>query len=199
MSEDFTRLCKSREHYETPEWAAKAILEKEILTRHVVDPCAGTGILYKAAAAAGYKPIAYDIHLWDGFKDKTRHMDFFKLPAFPFVQTTVFMNPPFSLACEFVERSFELGARKILCFQRFAWWESAKRRSFWEKRPPARVYICGDRATCWRHHIPHEERERKGNTPTPHAWFVWEQGAPSGTLLSHVWRPTNEQDREGFR
>ena len=33
---------------------------------------------------------------------------------------TIFMNPPFSKAVEFVEKAIALGARKIVCFQRFA-------------------------------------------------------------------------------
>ena len=96
------------------------------------------------------------------------------------------MNPPFSKATEFVEKSFELGFRKIVCFQRFSWWESQKRREFWEKHPPDRVYICGDRASCWRHDIP--ESERGSSTPTAHAWFVWEKGSPPGTLLGHIYK-----------
>ena len=39
---------------------------------------------------------------------------------------TVFMNPPFSRAEEFVSYAQALGARKIICFQRQAWRESAK-------------------------------------------------------------------------
>lgn len=186
IDEDFTELCKQLEHFETPEWAAHEILKHEILTANVVDPCAGTGILFKAAKKAGYKPIAYDIHLWEPFKKHIRQMDFLKLNTFPLKNTTVFMNPPFSLACDFVEKSFELGARKVVCFQRFAWWESAKRRDWWFNFPPNRVYICGDRASCWRHDIPQDQRG--SGTPTAHAWFVWEKGQPTGTQLGHIYK-----------
>jgi hypothetical protein len=99
---------------------------------------------------------------------------------------SIMMNPPFSLAQEFVLHSLRLGATKIVCFQRFAWWESEKRREFWEHNPPNRVYICGNRADCWRHDIPAEKRT--SSTPTAHAFFVWEKGHPSGTQLGHIYK-----------
>ncbi len=49
---------------------------------------------------------------------------------------TVFINPPFQRAVEFVERSLDLGARKVIAFQRMAWWEFKARRDFWQRRPP---------------------------------------------------------------
>lgn len=185
MEESFTDFCKRLEHFETPKWAAEKILEHEILTRFVFDPCCGTGILSEAAKEAGYFCGSTDIHDW-GYKDQLGVIDFFECPSLPTPKedTTIFINPPFSKACEFVEKSFELGARKVVCFQRFAWWESGGRKDFWEKFPPNRVYVCADRASCWRHDIP--ESERGSGTPTAHAWFVWERGNPSGTLTGHI-------------
>lgn len=196
MSENFTQLCRDLEHYETPEWAAKAILEKEILTYTVLDPCCGVGILSEAADKF-YDVVSKDIHDW-GYIHQHNTDDFlsdiFLLPTgFSWENFTVFMNPPFSLADKFVEKSFELGARKIVCFQRFSWWEGAydkgkKRGQWWEKYRPNRVYICGNRATCWRHDIP--ASGRGSSTPIAHAWFVWEKGHPPGTLLGHIYKGT---------
>lgn len=186
MTIGFTQTCKDLEHFETPEWAAKAILRKEILTSLVIDPCCGIGILADAALSEGYKDVfAWDIYDW-GYERQCAVSDFLVDGDGSEIEEefTIFMNPPFSLACQFVERSFEIGARKVICFQRFAWWESARRRDFWEKFPPNRVYICADRADCWRHDIPKDLRG--SGTPTAHAWFVWESGHPPGTLLGHV-------------
>ncbi len=180
-----TDLCKRLEHFETPEWAADAILKREILTRNVVDPCAGTGVLAKAACRAGYDILSYDIHDWGwSYTNVENFLDIGpdRLPR----DLAFFMNPPFSKAVEFVEKAFQLGARKVVCFQRFAWWESRTRRDFWEKNPPNRIYICGDRAASWRHDIPTEQRN--SSSPTAHAWFVWERGNPAGTQLGHIWK-----------
>ena len=186
-------LSKKYEHYETPDWAAQAILKKEILTHRVIDPCTGTGVLLRAAGNAGYTVRPLDIFDWGHvflFPDDNG-FDFLGNYAPEEIlwadggEFSVFMNPPFSKACEFVEKSFELGARKVVCFQRMAWWESQGRKDFWEKNPPCRVYICGSRANCWRHDIPKDQRT--STTPTAHAWFVWERGH-TGTQLSHIWR-----------
>lgn len=186
MTETLKEASVRLEHFETPVWAAEAILKKEIFNRVVIDPCVGIGILADAAREYGCVVVASDIHDWgypchlhDWLQESVDDYD----GEIPF---TVFMNPPFSLATQFVEKAFELGAQKIVCFQRFAWWESQSRRAFWEKYPPNRVYICGDRAHCWRHDIP--KNERGSSSPTAHAWFVWERGVPAGTILGHIWK-----------
>lgn len=188
MTETLKEISVRLEHFETPSWAAAAILKKEILTESVWDPCSGAGILSETASFFGYMVRSTDIFDWSSVSDTIIPFD--GIEDFLMSQNvfeddfTIFMNPPFSKAVEFVEKSIELGARKIVCFQRFAWWESAKRRDFWQKNPPNRIYICQDRADCWRHDIP--EDERGSSSPTAHAWFVWEKGHPAGTVLGHI-------------
>ena len=183
---DLKQKCIAAEHYETPEWAARAILEKEILTKHVVDPCCGTGILSEAAIASGSIVASYDIHDW-GYKPTTvldwlsDEHGYVGMPL-----ATLFMNPPFSFATQFVEKAIERKFRKIIVFQRFNWFESQTRRGFWDKHPPNRVYVCGDLAACWRHDLAPEER--KSSTPTAHAWFVWDRDAPAGTILGRIYK-----------
>lgn len=203
IEETLEQACKRLEFFETPRWAAEAILRREIMTQRVVDPCCGTGILCDAALAAGYDCTALDINDW-GYRPKNDgddkvgvgtvdflgvhdgYLDGYDLNTGIMHGYSIFMNPPFSKAVEFVEKSLALGARKIICFQRFSWWESQGRRAFWEKTPPNRVYICGNRADCWRHDIPADQRG--SSSPTAHAWFIWEQGHPPGTQLSHIWK-----------
>ncbi len=164
---DMTALAKEAEAYETPRWAVEAILDREILTGVVIDPCSGSRVLADAAAARTYHVVEFDKYKWN--QHPVHILDFLtdQYPSEILPNNTVLMNPPFSLAVEFVELCFELNARKIVCFQRFAWWESKGRRDFWEKHPPNRVYVCGDRASCWRFDIP--EEERKSGTTTAHA------------------------------
>jgi len=187
MYEDLKEKCIRLEHYETPIWAAKAILQKEYLKGLVIDPCCGTGVLAQAALNYGHDVYALDIEQW-GYESQNAQLDWLGLEELNGgKEFDVMMNPPFSLATQFVEKAFELGARKVLCFQRFAWWESKKRREFWRKYQPSRVYICGDRADCWRHDI--HEAGRGSSSPTAHAWFVFEKGERNHwPLLSHVWK-----------
>lgn len=183
--EDLKRLAIDLEHYETDEWAIDRILEKEIFNLFVLDPCAGNGIMTKKALEKGYSVFPTDIHDW-GF-NLYKVQDFLKMKEKPFFENdfTVFMNPPFSLATQFVEKAFELGARKIVMFQRWAFRESQSRREFFEKYPLARLYLCGDRAVCWRHDLPTNEKGKRydpktgkilGSAPTAHGFFIWERG-----------------------
>ncbi len=164
------------EAWETDAWAAAAILQVEILTRVVVDPCCGTGILSRAAYARGYDVRAADLYDWgyDGISALGEDFLTSKMLEHWCKDNTVLMNPPFSLATRFVDRALACGARKVVCFQRQAWRESGKRRAWWSANPPSRVWLCGDRATCWLFSIPPEDR--RGGTPIPHAWYVWERG-----------------------
>lgn len=184
---EFKKLCIDLEHYITPFWAVEKILEHEIMTDLVLDPCAGSGVLCEAAREAGYNVQSIDIHDW-GYEG-TVIRDFLGLKNIDCSDKqgfTVLMNPPFSRTCEFVEKSFTLGARKIVMFQRWAFKESAKRKPFFEKYPIARQYILCERADCWRFDLPVNERGKRydpGNknkeltgTPTAHGWFVWERG-----------------------
>lgn len=202
MTEAFKKLCGDLEHWVTPWWAALKILDHEILTHSVLDPCTGTGVLADAAIRKGYEVWARDIQDWGyrpypellGGEERISIGDFLTSELPDIGDFSVFMNPPFSKACEFVQKSIDLGARKILCFQRMAFWESRGRREFWDKNPPSRVYICGDRATCWNHSIP--EDQRTGGTTTPPAWFVWERGQPPGTQLHRLYKDDPKPSKE---
>lgn len=192
-----TALCKNLEHWETPEWPIHEILKVELLGSVVMDVGTGTGIIARIVFDAGYEVIPLDIQRWEGQPENTIIADFLSNEPAPwqakfFDGITVIMNPPFSLAEEMVERAIALGARKVVVFQRFAWWESDGRAEFWRKHPPNRIYICGSRATCWRHDIEPADRldknGREKSTPTAHAWFVWEKGQPAGTVVGHIYR-----------
>lgn len=188
-----TDKSKKLEHYVTPKWAIDEILKRELMTRLVVDPCTGTGVLADAARKQGYQVHSSDVFNWD-YDALDRVVDFLDpdidtvLPAWMRgTDFTVFINPPFSKAVDFVKRAFELGARKVVCFQRFAWYESFERKAFWDEYPPQRIYLCGHRATCWRYDL-YEENKGKQGSPTAHAWFVWERGQPQGPIISRIYK-----------
>lgn len=184
-------LCEKYEHWETAEWATPALLRKELLTRIVLDPCCGTGLMSEAAHAAGYQVHASDVHDWK-YPAMAGTADFLNTEEFLCAEDfTVIMNPPFSKSEAFVEKAFALGARKIVCFNRFSWYEGSydkgrKRGKWWERHRPARIWLCGDRAHCWRHDIPLDQRGE--STPTAHAFFVWEQGHTPAAITGHIYK-----------
>ncbi len=194
---DIEGLAREVECYITPEWAVDAILDVELMTDNILDPCCGTGVLARVAMDHGYRFILsidkYDWGYGDGnmdFLDDPYEVDEDKNRT----PLTVLMNPPFSKATQFVEKAFAIGARKIICFQRFAWWESEKRTEFWRQYPPNRIYVCAARATCWRVDLTPEQINKMGNTTTAHAWFVWEKGHPPGPLVSRLSKKKGQTD-----
>lgn len=212
-SSDFTAACKEAEFYETPSWAAERILDFEIMPQRVIDPCAGRAVLGNALIAKGYYPrniAEIDLNRWPGQPDRVAAPINFLDPnirdelqplcaGWAGKDFGVMMNPPFSLTCEFVHQCFELGARKILMFQRFNFLESGVRAEFFRDLPPARIWLCGDRATSWRGDMPEEDiidedgtitKGRKGrSSPTAHCWMTWERGHRGNMAIHHIYKP----------
>lgn len=205
-------LCNRLGAFETDRWAAREILEYELMTPNVLDPCCGTGILAYAAMEAGHHVTTIDIYDWSQhFKcPKPQDIgDFLELKEVKGGPFTVYMNPPFDKACEFIDKGMELGARKIISFQAWSWRGSDKRVEWWVENPPARIWICIDRATCMRFDVAHtciepeicatlpkkkgragaKCRECMGSTPTTHAFFVWEAGHKGAEIICNLRKP----------
>lgn len=169
-------LAQQLEAYQTDQWCIDAILDVELMTQRVLDPCCGHGVLGVEAECRGHWVKYIDVHPWCDENNViiTDFLTYFD----DLTDTTVFMNPPFSLACDFVDHCRMMNARKIICFQRHAWREGSlnsgkKRGTWWEKNPPARTWLCGDRAQCLRFDLLGQDVAKP---PTAHSWFVWERG-----------------------
>ncbi|MBL4761263.1 MAG: hypothetical protein JKY93_01020 [Gammaproteobacteria bacterium] len=184
-----TSLVNELEALETPTWAADAVLEEEICTRRVIDPNCGTGVLAEAARRKGYEVYANDIFNW-GYEHQSYTYDFLSEQGAHHLGglvsgSTVFLNPPFKLSCEFLLQCRLLGARKVILFQNITWMTSKTRREFWKNNPPTRTYIFAERATTWRFDVP--EHKRIGTTSKTFAFFVWDgwdnPAAPTSHLL----------------
>lgn len=199
VPESLMALCKRVEAFETPRWAIEALLDVELTTRAILDPCSGTGIIPAVVEdRLGRAAMAYDIVDWrDHLPPQAMRwakgctiVDWLNYDAmWPgcLSGVTVIMNPPFSKACEFVDRARGLGARKIMCFQRQAWRESMGRRAWWTANPPARVWVCGARASCWRFDLLGTEKAAKSGTPTSYAWYVYEAGHKGAEVTSAIY------------
>lgn len=192
-AETLTDLCKRLEAFETPAWAIDAILDVEITTPAVLDPCSGLGAIARACVERDLWVQALDIEDWsEHFPQLWLHACEVYTQSFAtwtedLTNFTVIMNPPFSMAELFVEHARSLNARKIICFQRQAWRESVKRRAWWEKNSPARVWVCGARASCWRFDLLGSEKAQGSGTPTSYAWYVWERGHKGAEVTSAIY------------
>lgn len=215
---DLTNLCKRVEAFETATWAIEAILAHELMNLHVVDPCVGKGRMARAARELGHEVFTMDIVDWadhfPGAESPDYLGSFMQAPdPFPQHEVTYFMNPPFKKASAFVDRAKANGAYKIICFQTFVWRSSDSRAQWWEDNPPSRIWLCVDRASCFRFDIPatcpvpercdgkgarHKARlclECMNSTPTTHAFFVWERGH-RGTTINDLHKAGKKSRRE---
>ena len=192
LGESLTDLCKRVEAFETPRWAIESILDVEVTTPYICDPCSGLGAISKVCSenpdlhVFSMDVVDWSKHFPERCQSGSLIEDFFALRG-KLSDSTVIMNPPFSLAEDFVLKAQALGARKIICFQRQAWRESATRREFWENNPPARVWVCGARATCWRFDLLGTEKAEKSGSPTSYAFYVWERGHKGAEVTSAIY------------
>lgn len=218
LEETLSERCRRLEAFETPRWAIDAVLDVEITTPSILDPCSGLGAIGEVCRDRGLAVTEVDIEDWSKrFPAASRvgEMTFFQEDFFEWRHDltlhTVVMNPPFSMAEDFVSRAQALNARKIICFQRQGWRESGERRKWWDQNSPARVWVCGARATCWRFDLmdcqhpdgeaacPNANRSGKrvdkdlgcqhcmGNSPTSNAWYVWERGHKGAEVTSAIY------------
>jgi len=200
MTEQLTDLCKRLEAYETPRWAIESVLDVEITTQRVLDPCCGLGAIGEVCRERGLDVEEFDLEDWSGhLPDLCRReiiplMNFFDC-RWDLSSHTVVMNPPFSLAEEFVSHAQVLNARKIICFQRQAWRESQSRRLWWEQNAPARVWVCGSRATCWRFDLLDTDLTKRGGSAVSMAWYVWERGHKAAEVTGAIY-PRSDLDGE---
>lgn len=194
--ETLTDLCKRLEAFQTQRWAIEAVLDVELTTQRILDPCCGLGIIGDVCRDMPSRPRIDEIDIEDWsqlfpLQSLFDPLNFFRIDFFQWAPDlsdhTVIMNPPFSLAEKFVDHAMALGARKIITFQRQAWRESAGRREFWERNSPARVWVCGARAPCWRFDLLGTEKAEKSSSPTSYAWYVWERGHKGAEVTSAIY------------
>ncbi len=181
-------IAKELECFETPSWCIEEVLKQRIVEKNVWDSCCGPGAMSKTAKEYGHEVYSTDIYDW-GY-GHLRSLDFLlsKKKDIPFnlSETSLFINPPFSKAVEFVEHGLFLGVKNVIAFQRFSWLESKKRRAFWDTHCPKEIYLCGSRATCWLTAVP--EDDRGGSTTTAHAWFVFDHKPREGSIIRRIYK-----------
>lgn len=128
----------------------------------------GQGHLVKPLQDAGHLVVATDlIDRGFGFSG----IDFLSDNAFddaPY--DAIIMNPPYSKALEFVEKSLTQ-APTVCAFLRIQFLESQRRREFFDKHPPKRVCVFSSR-------IPSSKNAKfdpKESSAVCYAWFIWER------------------------
>ena len=185
------RITNPNEFYETPSWCVKALLrELNLDPKNVLDPCVGTGAI--ACAVREMYPavnlLINDIdkdlinkaldklkfnnirsHIEEGLP-KTSYSVGSYLDICPGNQIQsdehdlIILNPPFSLALEFIEKSLELSPNGTVAVLLRLNWLASKKRILFHQKHPSNVYVLPKRPSF----------TNDGRTDgTEYSWFVW--------------------------
>lgn len=170
--------------YRTPSWCVDAILPHLPKSGIVLEPGCGDGAILEAMIGRGAfhfigveldparaaKARCFVPAIWEG--------DYLKLGDEPMADLVI-GNPPFSLAEEFVRKSFRMvkPGGVVAMLLRLNWLEGQCRANF-HREYPSSVFVLPRRPSF----------TGKGTDATGYAWFVWGGIHPGGTwqILSTV-------------
>lgn len=169
--------------YPTPESAFTAMYEADKKNwknvKWIIEPCAGDGALISYMKK--YFPNAiytaneldeshkdnltkimnseYDHVIWGDYKELLSKDTINLNPELAIT------NPPFSLAQEVIEYCLtKIKAKRTIMLLRLNFLASQKRKEFWQKYPPSRIYVLSKRPSF----------TGTGTDSQDYAWFVWD-------------------------
>lgn len=168
--------------FPTPPWATRALLQKldcNFGQLSVREPCANRGHMVRPLAEVFGEVHASDVHDYGaGFEVRD-----YLIGAMDPVDW-VFMNPPFRLAQEFVEKALGEARIGVAAFVRSAFLEGMTRyRLLFQVHPPASIYQFTERVVIHRGKLAPE-----GSTATAYCWIVWRKALPA-RVVSFDWIP----------
>ena len=164
-----------RDFYATPELAVRLLLQNEIFSKNILEPCCGMGHISKVFEEYGFNVDSRDIED-RGFG--RGGMDFLKCGE-KNLDVDIVTNPPYSLAQEFVEKSLEVigEGHKVAMFLKLTFLEGKNRRVMFEKYPPKVVYVSSSRLTCGKNGVEWLP------SCICYAWFVWYKGFQGNPII----------------
>ena len=161
--------------YATDPIAAEWLDKIEDLNKRIWEPACGKGHLAKVFLRNGHYVLSTDL-VNRGFG--TGGIDFLKVNE-PYYGDIV-TNPPYKYAQEFIEHALELipEGNKVCMFLKVQFLEGSKRKTFFEKYPPKRVWVSSSRISCYSN-----GEMKKTSSMLALAWYVWEKGYTGDTVV----------------
>ena len=148
--------------YATSRPVIEALLKVEKFEGNIWEPCCGEGHISKVLIEHGYNVKSSDLIDRDY---GTPHIDFLSEAS---ECDNIITNPPYKNALDFAEKAVELACGKTALLLKLNFLEGIKRKSFFEVRPPAWVYVFSQRQSLMKNGKPY-----KGGMMAL-AWFVWD-------------------------
>ena len=161
----------SLDDFPTPPWATRAIcfqlaqLGEIDSAQSCREPCANRGFMVRPLLEYFQTVEASDVHDYGVGYPVADYL--FGLDQSPVDWT--FMNPPFRLAQEFIERGLRTSRVGVACIVRSAFAEGAERfRDLYSKRPPSYIFQHVERVPMFRGRY-----EPNKSSATAYCWMVW--------------------------
>lgn len=142
-----------------------------------MEPSCGEGHISRVLSANGYEVESRDL-IDRGFG--TSNMDFLSAEN-TFFDGNIVTNPPYRYALEFVKKALAIipPGKKVAMFLKLTFLENKRRKAFFEKHPPLRVWVSSSRLKCA---MNGDFKKMSGNAVS-YGWFVWEKGYQGETVL----------------
>lgn len=160
---------ETNDYYATPPAAVDKLLEKETLSKLILEPACGQWHISMTLENHWKEVVSYDlIDRWYGWQINFLSNDFMSEWSWDIVT-----NPPFSMAQEFVEKSLSIiwEGKKVCMLLRIQFLEWVKRNKFFQENPPRKVYVFSRNIRCAKNW---DFANATWNAST-YCWFVWEK------------------------
>lgn len=160
------------DYYATDPKAVELLLENETFNHSIWECACGEGHIAKVLESNGYHVISTDL-IDRGYG--TGGIDFLtQTENWGGNCSDIVTNPPYKLALEFAQHALEIveEGNKVAMFLKLTFLEGQKRKQFFLKYPPKRIYVFSKRITC----AMNGEFENYPSSAIAYAWFVWEKG-----------------------
>ena len=153
---------EKNDFYATPAKTTIALLDVEVFSDNVWEPCCGQGHISKLLKDNGHTVLStdlvdrgYGIGNVD-FLTETQRSD------------NIITNPPYKNALAFAEHAVDLAYEKVALLLKLSFLEGVQRKAFFEKHPPTTVHVFSQRQSLMKNGEPYV------GGMMALAWFVWD-------------------------
>ena len=152
------------DHYDTPAYTIRSLLNNHEIKYPVLEPCAGN--LAIANILKSDEVYTNDIN---PDSPAAMNQDYLQFNERWFNRyQTIITNPPFNIALDIIKKSLTdvIDGGEVIMLLRLNFLGSKKRHDFWQEFPPKIIYVLSARPKFINNKSDSIE----------YAWFVWEKG-----------------------
>lgn len=170
---------QENDFYATDPTSINDLLKVETFSNRIWEPACGEGHMSKRLEELGKEVYSTDLYN-RGFG--SGGIDFLECGDSVSPDTDIITNPPYKFAREFCEQAIRLTGNKVAMFPKLTFLEGQKRKRFFNKFPPKRVYVYSQRKVC----AKNGRFEEVSSSAIAYAWFIWEKDYLGETKLEWI-------------